>query len=221
MRALPAIGLALTVGFIPTAHANDLADALSFVRDSLGDDGIEGYEDYVDAQPDEALALILESDGTSPLPWENAPRSKNPPPFQTLGNERLNYAALSSIIAEASERTGLPAALIDAVIRTESGYRTAAVSRTGAQGLMQLMPGTAADMGVRNPFDPRDNILGGAKYLRRMFDRFGSIRLAVAAYNAGPGNVRKHNGVPPFRETRRYVATVMRRYQQSRLDGLR
>jgi soluble lytic murein transglycosylase-like protein len=80
---------------------------------------------------------------------------------------------------------------------------------------MQLMPATAREVGVRDPFDPAQNVLGGARYLRRMYDRFRSLRLAVAAYNAGPGAVERHGGIPPFEETRRYVKTVLDRYQRS------
>jgi soluble lytic murein transglycosylase-like protein len=85
---------------------------------------------------------------------------------------------------------------------------------------MQLMPGTAREVGVRDVFDPRQNIMGGARYLRKLVDRFNSTRLAVAAYNAGPGAVDRHGGVPPFAETRAYVRTVMARYQKSRLGGI-
>jgi soluble lytic murein transglycosylase-like protein len=129
----------------------------------------------------------------------------------------LAYGPLASVIREAAQRTGLPEALIDGVIRTESGYRPRAVSRAGARGLMQLMPATARSLGVHDPFDPRQNVLGGSRYLRRMYDRFGSVRLALAAYNAGPGAVLRHRGVPPYDETRRYVSTVLRRYQRSPL----
>jgi soluble lytic murein transglycosylase-like protein len=111
----------------------------------------------------------------------------------------------------------LPPALIDAVIRTESGYRPRAVSRVGAIGLMQLMPRTALSVGVTDAFDPRQNVLGGARYFKKQLDRFGSVALAAAAYNAGPARVAKYKGVPPFRETRRYVKAVLSRFENSKL----
>ena len=123
------------------------------------------------------------------------------------------------MIAAASKATGLPAALIDAVIRTESGYRPDAVSRANAMGLMQLIPATARSVGVTDPFDPAQNVMGGSRYLRRMYDRYGSLRLAIAAYNAGPGAVDKHKGVPPFKETQRYVKVVLRRFETSEVSG--
>lgn len=198
------------------AEAGDLADALRFTRDVLGEDAIEGYEEFVDEEPDEALALLLSRRVVPGRHPELYARERDEPPFRDLGI-RLDYARLAAIIEEAAAETGLPAALIDAVVRTESGYRPHAVSRAGAIGLMQLMPRTARSLGVRDPFDPRQNVRGGARYLRRLFDRFGTVELALAAYNAGPARVARHRGVPPFKETRRYVRVVMERLRRSPL----
>jgi soluble lytic murein transglycosylase-like protein len=117
---------------------------------------------------------------------------------------------IEKCIQEAARKYNLASELIKAVIKAESGYRVDAVSVAGAQGLMQLMPATAKDLGVTNPFDIRQNIDGGTRYLRQMFDLFGgNTRLALSAYNAGPGNVHKYGGNVPFPETRRYVARVL------------
>ncbi len=120
-----------------------------------------------------------------------------------------------NIIHQASEKFGVPYELIKAVITAESAGRENAVSRAGAKGLMQLMDGTADHLGVKNSFDPHENIYGGTKYLREMLDKFGgSIDLALAAYNSGPGNVQKFNGIPPFNETQQYVKKVTNYYNQ-------
>jgi soluble lytic murein transglycosylase-like protein len=117
-------------------------------------------------------------------------------------------------IAEASARYAVPERLIWAVIRVESGFDHRAVSRKGARGLMQLMPETAAVLGVRDPFDPRQNIHGGTAHLRAMMERFRhDVRLAVAAYNAGEKPVAQYRGIPPYTETRDYVTQVMRFYE--------
>ena len=112
------------------------------------------------------------------------------------------------MFAAAGQKYGLPAALLSAVAKQESGYNPSAVSPAGAQGLMQLMPGTAKHLGV-NPLDPAQAIDGAARMLRDLAHRFGSTELALAAYNAGPGAVLKYQGVPPYPETQRYVRNVM------------
>lgn len=112
---------------------------------------------------------------------------------------------------------GVDRALVQAVIHAESAYNPQARSRVGAQGLMQLMPQTAAELGVGNPFDPDQNIDGGVRYLAMLLKRYqGDVRLATAAYNAGPGAVQEYGGVPPYAETQAYVkriAILQRRYQ--------
>lgn len=115
---------------------------------------------------------------------------------------------MDSIFEEAAKLFDLPVNLLKAVAKTESGFDANAVSRSGAMGVMQLMPQTAKNLGVTDPFDARQNIMGGAKYLKSTLDQFGDVTLALAAYNAGPGNVQKYGGVPPFAETQNYVRKV-------------
>jgi len=124
-----------------------------------------------------------------------------------------DHDAYAREIAEAASLYAVPQRLIWAVIRVESGFDSRAVSPKGARGLMQLMPETAAILGVRNSFDPRENIRAGTRHLKAMMVRFPSdLRLAVAAYNAGVKPVMAHRGVPPYPETRQYVAQVLRLY---------
>ena len=116
----------------------------------------------------------------------------------------------------ACRQYGLDYDLVKAVISAESAFDPAAISPKGAMGLMQLMPGTSRDLGVVNPFDPTQNIDGGVRYLRFLMDRFNNnVVLALAAYNAGPEAVQKHNGVPPYEETRNYVQRVLNFYVRS------
>lgn len=124
----------------------------------------------------------------------------------------ITRSSLTASVAQVEKEYALPQGLVHAVIHQESRGRVDAVSIKGAFGLMQLMPGTAAQLGV-NPYDPEQNVRGGALYLRQQIDRFGSIPLALAAYNAGPGAVLRYGGIPPYRETQNYVSTIMRRWQ--------
>ena len=122
----------------------------------------------------------------------------------------LQSTPYGEIIAAVSEAHGVDPMLVRALIQVESNYRPRARSPKGAMGLMQLMPSTAREYKVRNPFDPRANIEAGIKHLKSLIDRFaGKVELGLAAYNAGEGAVKKFNGVPPYRETRNYVSKIL------------
>jgi hypothetical protein len=121
----------------------------------------------------------------------------------------LETTPYGEIIAAMSEAHGVDPLLVRALIQVESGYRPKARSNKGAMGLMQLMPSTAREYKVRNPYEPKANIEAGIKHLKSLIDRFGVVDLALAAYNAGEGAVKKFNGIPPYRETRDYVTRIL------------
>ena len=123
---------------------------------------------------------------------------------------------ISKLVEAAAQAHRVDPLLVDSVIQVESGYNPYAVSSKGAEGLMQLMPSTARSLGVSNPFDPRQNIEAGVKYLKQLQELYKDDRLALAAYNAGPGAVDKYKWIPPFRETQNYVRQVGQRYDQAR-----
>jgi soluble lytic murein transglycosylase-like protein len=151
---------------------------------------------------------------------KTAPLSVNP--FGSVlfnSNARVTGAMpayMSEIIADASRKHGVDPRLVAAVAHRESRFNASAVSPVGACGVMQLMPATARYLGVNNIFDSRENVFAGARYLRTLLDTFhGDLDLTLAAYNAGPGAVRKFNGVPPYRETQAYVRNVRAVYEAS------
>lgn len=142
------------------------------------------------------------------------------PPAGAVAQTAASTAAtaVESLISSAGRLFQLPVNLVRAVVSVESGGRPDAVSSKGAVGLMQLMPGTAREMGARDPKNAWENLYAGAKYLSRQLERFGTVELALAAYNAGPGAVDRHNGIPPFAETRAYVRRVLE--AKARLDRI-
>ncbi len=129
--------------------------------------------------------------------------------------EKLNDADLAPLLSKAENAFNVDADLLASVVRAESNGHTRAVSRAGAQGLMQLMPGTASELGVSDSFTPGENIQGGTAYLNALLMRYNdNLQLALAAYNAGPAAVDRYHGIPPYRETRLYVARVIREYNR-------
>ena len=149
-----------------------------------------------------------------------APQTPSAPTAPVAGGRAANvpYGAL---IASTARRNNLPVALFTALVRQESGFNARARSHAGARGLTQLMPATARGLGVKNPYSPAQSLSGGARYLRAQLTRFGSKRLALAAYNAGPGAVAKFKGVPPYAETRNYVKRILAYEAQFRRAGVR
>jgi soluble lytic murein transglycosylase-like protein len=125
---------------------------------------------------------------------------------------RTSRAEIDRLVIVSAADYGVDPALIEAIIASESAFDSQAISNAGARGLMQLMPQTAAALGVTDSFDAAQNVAAGTRYLRSLLDRFGNVELAVAAYNAGPNAVRRFGGIPPYEETRSYVRNVLASY---------
>jgi len=161
------------------------------------------------------IYMYIDSNGI--LHFSNVPTSSQyriyikERPGRDLGN--ANPRSFDRIIREAAQTHGLSEPLLKAIIKAESNFNPRAVSKKGAKGLMQIMPKNFNSLNIRNPFNPRENIMGGAKYFKQMHTRYkGKLPLALAAYNAGPHMVDKYKSIPPFPETRNYVEKVMKYY---------
>lgn len=163
---------------------------------------------------------IDQAPGSRELPQNSKVSSKDRPSFEgALGrvkDQALRKEIRNSILSS-SQKHNLPPELVVAVIHQESKFKPHAHSHVGARGLMQLMPGTARGLGVKNIHNVRENVEGGCKYLRQLCDKFGgNYKLALAAYNSGPGNVQKYGGIPPFKETQGYVEKIMGHFEELR-----
>lgn len=200
-RTAQTIALLLVVlaGVLPIASPTARADIFTYTDD-------EGVVHFTNIPPrrERGVRVVMR---TRPARPDDAPRATG----GTRDGSTERYTRYDAFIREAAALYRLPEAFIRAVIRVESDYHLGAISRVGAQGLMQLMPGTAAQHQVRDSFAARDNIEGGVRHLRMLLDRYGgNIPLTLAAYNAGQGTVENAGGVPMIRETREYLARVLR-----------
>ena len=167
---------------------------------------------------DEAISILPGSSPASPAAPATAPASV--PAAAPLASASANPGRVdvAEVVGAASDRYRLDPDLVNSVIRAESGFKVHAVSPKGAQGLMQLMPGTASKLGVANAFDPAANVDGGTRYLRELLEQYNfDLIKALAAYNAGPQRVEQYKGVPPYRETRLYVASIVRDFNRKKL----
>jgi len=181
--------------FTPDARAD-----IFYFRDA------QGVLHLTNAPAARRLDRVLEEEPPRPTP-DQAVEYFAPRPRYARGD----HHGYDDLIEEIASDHGVEYALVKAVIKAESNFNRTAVSRKGARGLMQLMPSTAADLRVRDAFEPRDNIEGGVRYLRELLERFGNnMPLALAAYNAGPGRVEREGGIPQIAETRQYLAKVLR-----------
>ena len=180
-------------------------------------DQIERFE--IDTAPPPVAAAPPKS--AMALPAQNVPAPIPTPTAlhpQTSFSPRIDAAIIGKVVGGAGERHQIDPDFINSVIRAESGFNNRAVSKKGAQGLMQLMPQTASQLGVANSFDPNANVEGGTKYLRELLEKYNfDVPKALAAYNAGPKRVDQYRGVPPYYETQAYVARIIRDFNRRKL----
>src|SRR5271155_4436957 len=171
------------------------------------------FVDVPTAEIDHFEAVPEESSASRPAKAKNDPAQSQSPAENFQPSTDLN-----EVVREASGTYHLDPDLVTSVIRAESGFNVRAVSPKGAQGLMQLMPQTASELGVHNAFDPQANVEGGARYLRELLERYDfDLIKALAAYNAGPQRVEQYGGVPPYYETKAYVARIVRDFNRKKL----
>ena len=194
---------------LPSSETSSLsAGSDNGYRVAQTDDGFHLVEHGIWKVPQAAIAQASGGAGSPRTELRQSGQSRT-----TAGPNGFRRAAYLPHVYAAEAQFGLPVGLLDALIWTESRYNPFAISKAGAAGLGQLMPGTAKELGVANRFDPLANLSGAARYLRQMLDRFGVVHLALAAYNAGPGAVERAKGIPRNGETPGYVRNVLARWQ--------
>jgi hypothetical protein len=173
--------------------------------------GSDGLENYMDVAARDVVRVEIVPDPPAPL----KPKAASAPAFATAKSQQPTPGELKEMLARAGSQHNIDADLLASVVLAESGGHAHAVSRTGAIGLMQLMPGTATTLGVTDAFVPAQNVDGGTRYLDQLLTRYhDNLALALAAYNAGPGAVDRYHGIPPYRETIAYVARVIREFNR-------
>jgi soluble lytic murein transglycosylase-like protein len=171
------------------------------------------FRKILDASISKQLSNGGVSDSQAPL------KSTEDKAFSTF-SKAADSSEIDGLIESYSLKNNLDTNFVKAVIKQESGFQKEATSHCGAMGLMQLMPATASSLGVKNAFDPEENIAGGTRYLSGLLERFGGNKeLALAAYNAGPEAVQRHGGIPPYKETRNYVKNVLSHYNNYKAGG--
>lgn len=201
-------GGAASQGQTVNSYSNSGADNFYKTMRSTGSGTIYNVAPKPDLRP-KPKNTPLDLKIPSTVSFAASPSQKLDERWVQIGSQRLN---LSTIVEREARRFNVDPLLVEEVIRQESNFQPQAMSYVGAQGLMQLMPGTAAQMGVRDSSDPADNIAGGTRYLAEQLTRFGRLDLALAAYNAGPGAVESYGGIPPYQETSNYVSRIVNAY---------
>jgi len=236
MKFLFQLALSLVLIAAPLANASDLAilrngnsirherrQVVGPVTRLYLSDSASGYIEIPTDQIER-----FETDTTPAISKTVAPERQNPVPksssssgtAQTVNQQQapVDRRSLDEMVSGAGQRHQIDPDFINSVIRAESGFNNRAVSKKGAQGLMQLMPQTASHLGVANSFDPNSNVEGGTKYLRELLEKYNyDVPKALAAYNAGPHRVDQYRGVPPYFETQRYVAKIIRDFNRKKL----
>ena len=236
MKFLFQLALTLAVVAIPLANASDLAilrngnsirherrQVVGPVTRLYLSDSASGYIEIPTDQIER-----FETDPTRTISKATAPELPNPAPklsfpssvAQPTNQQQalVDRRSLDEMVSGAGRRHQIDPDFINSVIRAESGFNNRAVSKKGAQGLMQLIPQTASHLGVANSFDPNSNVEGGTKYLRELLEKYNyDVPKALAAYNAGPGRVDRYRGVPPYFETQTYVAKIIRDFNRKKL----